>query len=167
MILRWSRDRVSCSPTAPNYHIEKVAQCRAQPYGEASVSNLPSCRGPLASRTATPKCPPTAVLSATPTLSAHLREKEAIWEHSQYEGGAGTRGPGSGSYLTRTPLRGAPQSDASPLTHQSPSRWVACSSSGSQVARPLPGHHFSVAASPLRCRTGLSWSAVPRPGVLR
>ena len=34
--------------------------------------------------------------------------------------------------------------------------WVACSSSGSQVARRLPGRHSSVAASPLRCRTGLS-----------
>ena len=37
--------------------------------------------------------------------------------------------------------------------HQSPSRWVACSSSGSQVARHLPGHHSSVTASPLRYRT--------------
>ena len=33
--------------------------------------------------------------------------------------------------------------------------WVACSSSGSQVARRLPGRHSSVTASPLRCRTGL------------
>ena len=48
--------------------------------------------------------------------------------------------------------------------NQSPSRWVACSSSGSQIARHLPGHHSWVAASPLRCQTGLSWCAVPREG---
>ena len=34
--------------------------------------------------------------------------------------------------------------------------WVACSSSGSRVARRLPGRHTSVAARPLRCRPGLS-----------
>ena len=32
--------------------------------------------------------------------------------------------------------------------------WVACSSPGCQVARHLPGHHSSGAASPLSCRTG-------------
>ena len=150
--MRHRSDRVSCSPTAPNLHFEKVA-------------HLPSCRGHLAfSRTATPMCSPTAVLSATPALSARDREKRAIWEHPQYEGDAGTRGPGSWSYLTRTPLpasRGARQSDASPRTHRSPSRWVACSSSGSQVARHLPGHHSSVAASPLPPGV-LRWSFCPQ-----
>ena len=40
--------------------------------------------------------------------------------------------------------------------------WVACSSSGSQVARRLPGRHSSVAAS--RCAAGLDFlfGAVPR-----
>ena len=37
----------------------------------------------------------------------------------------------------------------------SSSHWVARSSSGRQVARRLPGRHSSVAASPLRCRSGL------------
>ena len=37
----------------------------------------------------------------------------------------------------------------------SSSRWVACSSSGSQVARRLPGRHSSVAAS--RCAAGLDF----------
>ena len=41
----------------------------------------------------------------------------------------------------------------------SSSHWVARSSSGSQVARRLPGRHPSVTASPLRCRTGLSRGA--------
>ena len=41
----------------------------------------------------------------------------------------------------------------------SSSRCVACSSSGSQVARRLPGRHSSVTASALRCRTGLSCGA--------
>ena len=30
VIMRWSCDRVSCSPTAPNLLLEKVSQCRAQ-----------------------------------------------------------------------------------------------------------------------------------------
>ena len=34
--------------------------------------------------------------------------------------------------------------------------WVARSSVGSRVARRLPGRHSSVAARPLRCRSGLS-----------
>ena len=38
------------------------------------------------------------------------------------------------------------------------SLWVACSSSGCQVARRLPGRHSS-AASPLRCRACLSCGA--------
>ena len=50
-----------------------------------------------------------------------------------------------------------------PLFHSARRLWVACSSSGSQVARHLPGHHSSVDASPLRCRTGLfSRDAVSR-----
>ena len=36
---------------------------------------------------------------------------------------------------------------------------LVSSSSGSQVARRLPGRHSSVTASPLRCRTGLSCGA--------
>ena len=87
-------------------------------------------------------------------ISARFREKEANWEHPQYEGGAGTRA-GVSLLKLRCPNRGAPQTNASPRTHQSPSRWVDCSSSGSQVARHLPGHRSSVAASPLRCQTGL------------
>ena len=44
----------------------------------------------------------------------------------------------------------------------SSSRWVARSSSGSQVARRLPGRHSSVAAS--RCAAGLDFlfGAVPQ-----
>ena len=49
--------------------------------------------------------------------------------------------------------------------------WVARSSVGSRVARRLPGRHSLVAASPLRCRTGLSSgcrrTGRPPPGVLK
>ena len=48
------------------------------------------------------------------------------------------------------------------LFHSALRFWVACSSSGSQVARRLPGRHSSVAAS--RCAAGLDllFGAVPR-----
>ena len=62
-----------------------------------------------------------------------------------YHRGVRQRSPG------RAPLLGSP--------HPYPTicrLWVACSSSSSQVARRLPGSHSSVAASPLRCQSGLS-----------
>ena len=70
-------------------------------------------------------------------------------------------------------LCAAPSSRSGSHTHAllSFTLWVARSSVSSRVARRLPGRHSSVAASPLRCRTGLpvgrSTSGRPPPGGLK
>ena len=115
VVLRWSRDRVSCSPTEPNLPSGFLARCDAKVFTD---------------------------WRALQRYPARFREKGAIWKHPQCEGGAGTRGARQ---------RELPYSD--PAARKI-SRHLAGSPAPLRVARSpghLPGHHSSVAASPLRC----------------
>ena len=97
------------------------------------------------------------------TLQTRSRD---VGEAGSHRGGAGACGEQHGcTERRRFPLRAYTgvhhdrcRPEVAVAQHRRPlssSHWVACSSSGSQVARRLPGRHPSVTASPLRCRTGL------------